>query len=112
MNTFTYGSCVLSCQDRDSGDKSDMGVPLFLVTKRRVFQNLLDQGTIEQTLQLCSSFCEFGSFGVDGNIKEHNEPTVALDKVHDITAVEQISYASRYTRSRKQRSFCATSEVH
>jgi len=27
-------------------------------------------------------------------------------------AVEQISYASRYTRSRKQRSFCATSEVH
>jgi hypothetical protein len=29
-----------------------------------------------------------------------------------LLAVEQISYASRYTRSRKQRSFCATSEVH
>jgi hypothetical protein len=27
-----------------------------------------------------------------------------------LSAVEQISYASRYTRSRKQRSFCATAK--
>jgi hypothetical protein len=31
--------------------------PLFLVTKRRVLENLLDQGVIDQTLQFGSSFC-------------------------------------------------------
>ena len=48
-------------------------------------ENLLDQGTIEQTLQLGSCFCELGSFGVDGIMKEDNELTVALDKVREIT---------------------------
>jgi hypothetical protein len=62
-----------------------MGTPLFLVTKRRVLENLLDQGVIEQTLQFGSSFCELRSFGVDGIMKEHNEQTVALDKVREIT---------------------------
>ena len=62
-----------------------MGVPLFLITKRRALENLLDQGAIEQTLQLGSSFCELGSFGVDSIMKEHNELTIALDKVREIT---------------------------
>jgi hypothetical protein len=55
-----------------------MGVPLFLVTKRRVLENW-------RTLQLGSSFCELGSFGVNGIMKEHNELMVALDKVREIT---------------------------
>ena len=62
-----------------------MGAPLLLITKRRALENLLDQGAIEQTLQLGSSFCELGSFGVDGIMKEHNELTIALDKVCEIT---------------------------
>ena len=62
-----------------------MGAPLFLSTNRRHLENLPDQVTIEQTLQFGSSFCELGSFGVDGIMKEHNELTVALDKVREIT---------------------------
>ena len=47
-------------------------------------ENRLDRGTIKQTLQFGSCFCEFGSFGVDGIMEDHNELTVALDEVHDI----------------------------
>ena len=62
-----------------------MGTPLFLITKRRALENLFDQGAIEQTLKLGSSFCELGSFGVDGIMKEYNELTIVLDKVREIT---------------------------
>jgi hypothetical protein len=51
----------------------------------------------------------------DGTIpsgKNQQEIKEALHKLYFEFAVEQISYVSRYTRSRKQRSFCATSEVH
>jgi hypothetical protein len=64
---------------------SQAWAPLFLITKRRALQNLLDQGAIEQTLKLGSSFCELGSFGVDGIMEEHNELTIALDNVREIT---------------------------
>jgi hypothetical protein len=50
-------------------------------------ENLLDQGVIEQTLQFGSGFCELGSFGVDGIMKEQNELMIALDKVREITLV-------------------------
>ena len=62
-----------------------MLAPFVLITKRRALENLLDQGAIEQTLQLGSCFGELGSFGVDGIMEEHNELTVALDKVRKIT---------------------------
>ena len=62
-----------------------MGAPFVFITNRCVLENFLDQGAIEQTLQLGSSFCELGSFGVDDIMKEHNELTIALDKVCEIT---------------------------
>ena len=52
---------------------------------RHALENLLDQGVIKQTLQLGSSFCILVFFGVDGIMEEHNELTVDLDKVHEIT---------------------------
>jgi hypothetical protein len=52
--------------------------PFVLITKRRVSENLLDQGAIEQTLELGSCFGEVGSFGVDDIMEEHNELTVGL----------------------------------
>jgi hypothetical protein len=61
-----------------------MGAPFVFITNRCALENLLDQGAIEQTLQLGSSFGELGSFGVDGIMKEHNELTIALDKVCEI----------------------------
>jgi hypothetical protein len=48
-------------------------------------ENLLDQGAIEQTLQLGSCFGELGSFGVDNIMEKYNELTVGLDKVRKIT---------------------------
>ena len=62
-----------------------MIAPFVLITKRRALENLLDQGDIEQTLQLGSCFGELGSFGVDGIMEKHNELTVGLDKVRKIT---------------------------
>jgi len=47
-------------------------------------------------------------------IRNRHTPTIegqGEEWVRGLGAVEQIRYASRYTRSRKQRSFCATSEV-
>ena len=61
-----------------------MLAPFVLITKRRALENRLDQGVIEQTLQLGSCFGELGSFGVDGIMKEQNELTIALDKVRQI----------------------------
>ena len=53
-----------------------MLAPFVLITKRRALENLLDQGSIEQTLQLGSCFGELGSLGVDGIMEENNELTV------------------------------------
>jgi hypothetical protein len=61
-----------------------MGVPVIFIVNSRALENLLDQGAIDQTLQLGSRFCEFGSFGVDDIMKEHNELTITLDKVREI----------------------------
>jgi hypothetical protein len=62
-----------------------MLAPFVLITKRRALENLLDQGAIEQTLQLGSCFGELGSFGVDNIMEKYNELTVGLDKVRKIT---------------------------
>jgi hypothetical protein len=62
-----------------------MLAPFVLITKRRALENILDQGTIEQTLLLGSCFGELGSFWVDGIMEKHNELTVGLDKVRKIT---------------------------
>ena len=41
--------------------------------------------TLTTTLQIGSCFCEFGSFGVNDIMEEHNELTVSLNKVRKIT---------------------------
>jgi hypothetical protein len=56
---------------------------------------------------------EVESTGDDENSGKSSSVTGGISsKENEVSAAEQISYVSRYTRSRKQRSFCTTSEVH
>jgi hypothetical protein len=61
------------------------------------------------SLEFFRSYCSLVVDWETSNSRQNTPPRLLLPD--DQISVEQISYASRYTRSRKQRSFCATSEV-